>query len=180
MSTLSFQQVLVTGGAGFIGSHLVGALLQIGARVRVFDNFATGRRENLLDFASDAEIVEGDLRDPDACARACRGAAVVFHQAALGSVPRSVADPANTLGINVGGTTNLFTAAREAGVRRVVYASSSSVYGDSETLPKREGEEGEPLSPYALSKAMNEDLARVFRRCYGMELLGLRYFNVYG
>lgn len=174
------ELVLVTGGAGFIGSHLVDALLDGGAEVRVLDNFSTGRRENVSEFADRVELVEGDLRDPEICERACRDTAIVFHQAALGSVPRSVADPATTFAINVAGTTNLFAAARGSGVRRVVYASSSSVYGDSETLPKREGEEGEPLSPYALSKAMNEDLARVFRRCYGVEFVGLRYFNVYG
>jgi nucleoside-diphosphate-sugar epimerase len=177
---LSGKAVLVTGGGGFIGSHLVDALVEAGARVRVLDNFSTGRRENLAGVSGAIDLVEGDLRDPDACRRACQGASVVFHQAALGSVPRSVADPATTIAVNVSGTANVFGAAREAGVARVVYASSSSVYGDSPALPKREGEEGEPLSPYALSKAMNEQLARVFHRCYGMELVGLRYFNVYG
>ena len=180
MAVLRGQAVLVTGGAGFIGSHLVDALLEGGARVRVLDNFSTGRRENLGGAGGAIELIEGDLRDPEACRRACQGVSVVFHQAALGSVPRSVADPATSIAVNVSGTANVFGAAREAGVRRVVYASSSSVYGDSPTLPKREGEEGQPLSPYALSKAMNEQLARVFQRCYGMELVGLRYFNVYG
>ncbi len=171
---------LVTGGAGFIGSHLIDALVERGAWVKVLDNFATGRRQNLAHLQGAVEIFEGDLRDPAACARACAGVELVFHQAALGSVPRSVADPATSIEVNVAGTTNLFAAARECKVRRVVYASSSAVYGDSEQLPKREGTEGSPLSPYALSKQMNEQLAAVFGRCYGMDLIGLRYFNVYG
>jgi nucleoside-diphosphate-sugar epimerase len=175
--------VTVTGGAGFIGSHLVDALIARGARVRVLDDFSTGRREN-LSFAAGAgdriELLEGDLRDAAACRRACAGSVLVFHQAALGSVPRSLADPSTTIEVNVAGTAHLFAAARDAGVRRVVYASSSSVYGDNRELPAREGGEGSPLSPYALSKKMNEDLAAVFARCYGLELIGLRYFNVYG
>jgi nucleoside-diphosphate-sugar epimerase len=170
----------VTGGAGFIGSHLVDALLERGARVRVLDSFATGRRSNLESCLGSIELIEGDLRVMDDCQKACQGAELVFHFAALGSVPRSVKDPATTIDVNVGGTANVFAAARDAGVRRVVYASSSSIYGDSMVLPKREGEEGTPLSPYALSKAMDEDLGAVFSRCYGMELAGLRFFNVYG
>jgi nucleoside-diphosphate-sugar epimerase len=173
-------QVLVTGGAGFIGSHLVDALAAEGARVRVLDNLSAGRLENLEASRSTIEFLEGDIRDTRACADACRGVAVVFHQAALGSVPRSIADPASSIAVNVGGTANLFAAARDAGARRIVYASSSSVYGDSEALPKKEGQEGRPLSPYALSKRMNEELAEVFGRCYAMEFVGLRYFNVYG
>ncbi|MES1242668.1 MAG: SDR family oxidoreductase [Acidobacteriota bacterium] len=169
--------VLVTGGAGFIGSHLADALLARGARVRVLDDLSTGRRENI---PGDAELVEGDIRDVHACRAACSGVAYVFHQAALGSVPRSIADPATTIAVNVTGTANVLAAAREAKVRRVVYASSSSVYGDSGSVLKREGEEGRPISPYAASKAMNEALADVFARCYGMEVVGLRYFNVYG
>jgi nucleoside-diphosphate-sugar epimerase len=172
--------VLVTGGAGFIGSHLVDALLERGARVRVLDNFATGKRENLAHCHDRIELIEGDIRDGGICGRACEGVVVVFHQAALGSVPRSMKDPATTIAVNAGGTANVFAAARDAGVSRVVYASSSSVYGDSDKLPKREGEEGRPLSPYALSKVMNEQLAEVFTRCFGMEFIGLRYFNVYG
>ncbi len=172
--------VLVTGGAGFIGSHLVDALVERGARVRILDNFETGRRSNLRHLEGTVEIVEGDLRDMRACARACAGVELVFHQAARGSVPRSIADPATSIAVNVTGTANLFAAARESGVRRVVYASSSAVYGDSRELPKREGSEGSPLSPYALSKQMNEQLAQVFGRCYDMDLVGLRYFNVYG
>jgi nucleoside-diphosphate-sugar epimerase len=172
--------VLVTGGAGFIGSHLVDALLARGAKVRVLDNFSSGRRENLAHCAADVELLVDDLRDLEACRRACEGASYVFHQAALGSVPRSLRDPATSLDVNVGGTAKLFTAARDAGVQRVVYASSSSVYGDSEILPKREGTEGQPLSPYALSKWMNEELASAFTRCFGMRFVGLRYFNIYG
>ena len=172
--------VLVTGGAGFIGSHLVDALVERGARVRVLDDFSTGLRENLKNLDGQIDLHEGDVRDPDACRRAADGVRYVFHQAALGSVPRSMKDPARTVAVNVTGTANVFTAARDAGVERIVYASSSSVYGDSETLPKREGEEGTVLSPYALSKQMNEELADVFGRCFGLELIGLRYFNVYG
>ena len=177
---LAESTVLVTGGAGFIGSHLVDALVALGARVRVMDDLSNGKTENLEDSRAHIEFLEADIRDVRACAAACLGTSVVFHQAALGSVPRSIADPAATIAVNVGGTANVFAAARDAGVRRVVYASSSSVYGDSEALPKREGEEGRPLSPYALSKRMNEELAEVFTRGYGMEIVGLRYFNVYG
>ncbi len=174
--------VLVTGGAGFIGSHLADALAARGARVRVLDDLSTGSRGNLAPLfeRGGAELIVGDVRDAAACARACAGVRYVFHQAALGSVPRSIEDPATTIDVNVTGTARLFAAARDAGAARVVYASSSSVYGDSERLPKREGEEGRPLSPYALSKSMNEDLAAVFAAAYGMEMIGLRYFNVYG
>ena len=172
--------VLVTGGAGFIGSHLVDALLERGAVVRVLDNLATGRLENLAHCRDRIELVEADLRDRDACRAACDGRRVVFHQAALGSVPRSIEDPVTTLGVNVQGTAHVFDACRLAGVERVVYASSSSVYGDSEELPKVEGREGRPLSPYAASKVMTEELAAVFARTYSMTLVGLRYFNVYG
>jgi nucleoside-diphosphate-sugar epimerase len=126
------------------------------------------------------ELVEGDIRDGKTCQAAASGVEIVFHQAALGSVPRSMKDPATTFAVNVQGTVNMFSACRDAGVRRLVYASSSSVYGDSPKLPKREGEEGEPLSPYALSKRVNEQIAAVFARCDGLEAIGLRYFNVYG
>lgn len=172
--------VLVTGGGGFIGSHLVDALVERGATVRVLDNFSTGRRENLEHCIERIDLVEGDVRDLDACRKACHGVAFVFHEAALGSVPRSMRDPATTIAINVIGTANVFTAAKDVGTRRVVYASSSSVYGDSEALPKREGQEGRPLSPYALSKVIDEQLATVFGTCYGMDIIGLRYFNVFG
>ena len=174
------ESVLVTGGAGFIGSHLVDALLARGAQVRVLDNLSTGSRRNLAHAAERIDFRLGDIRDPDAVREAMRGVNRVFHQAALGSVPRSLEDPGTTLDVNVTGTARVFAGARDAGVRRVVYASSSSVYGDSDRLPKREGEEGKPLSPYALSKRMDEELADTFQRCFGMELVGLRYFNVYG
>ncbi len=177
---LSKTSVLVTGGAGFIGSHLVDELLVRARRVRVLDNFSTGLAANLEHCSDSIDLIEGDLRDPEACHRACDGCEVVFHQAALGSVPRSMKDPATTIDVNVTGTANVFAAARDAGVGRIVYASSSSVYGDSSILPKREGEEGKPLSPYALSKSMNEQLAEVFASNYGIEFVGLRYFNIYG
>jgi UDP-N-acetylglucosamine/UDP-N-acetylgalactosamine 4-epimerase len=181
-TNLNFENlvVLVTGGAGFIGSHLVDALLERGAVVRVLDDFSTGRRENLQQCSERIELIEGDICDVEICRRACAGARYVFHEAALGSVPRSMQDPARSLAVNVAGTANVLTAARDARVARVVYASSSSVYGDSERLPKREGQEGRALSPYALSKQMDELLADTFARCFGMTLVGLRYFNVYG
>ena len=173
-------QVLVTGGAGFIGSHLVDGCLSLGAQVRVLDNLATGNIENLSHCSDDIEFLEGDLRDPEACQRAAQGCTVVFHQAALGSVPRSVKDPATSFAVNVQGMVNLVTAAKDAGAKRLVYASSSSVYGDSPTLPKVVGEEGKPLSPYAATKQMNEQIAAVFATSYGLESIGLRYFNIYG
>jgi len=178
--------VLVTGGAGFIGSHLVDALVERGARVTVLDNLATGCRDNLARplAAGAITLIEGDLRSREDCHRALvatgEPAVVVFHQAALGSVPRSFEDPATTLAVNATGTAEVFTAARDAGVRRVVFASSSSVYGDSPRLPKRVGEEGRALSPYALSKAAGERLAAIFADAFGMGFVGLRYFNVYG
>lgn len=171
---------LVTGGAGFIGSHLTEALLDRGWRVRVLDDLSAGKRDNLPLEHGNLEFIEGDIRDLETCQRACRGVRWVFHQAALGSVPRSLTFPAASLAVNVGGTANVFTAARDGEVERVVFASSSSVYGDSQELPKREGREGLPLSPYALSKWMDEELADLYGRAYGMEIIGLRYFNVYG
>ncbi|MFN2386429.1 MAG: NAD-dependent epimerase/dehydratase family protein [Thermoanaerobaculia bacterium] len=177
---LSGSTALVTGGAGFIGSHLVDALLAQGARVRVLDNFATGSAGNLEHCDGRIDLIREDIRDLAACRRACQGVDLVFHQAALGSVPRSLSDPATTVAVNVAGSANVLAAARDAKVRRVVYASSSSVYGESGAPAKREGEEAAPLSPYAASKVMDERLAEIFGRCYGMELIGLRYFNVYG
>jgi len=181
---------LVTGGAGFIGSNLVLTLLENGQEVTVLDNYLTGARKNVDDirrFAADIgmpqggfRMVEGDIRDRRACAEAARGADFVLHNAALGSVPRSVEDPVTTTEINVTGTVNMLAAAKDAGVRRFVYASSSSVYGDSQTLPKIEGCEGAPLSPYAVSKLACEIYARNFQMLYGMEVVGLRYFNIFG
>lgn len=175
---------LVTGGAGFIGSHIAARLLQDGQQVRVLDNLSTGRRLN-LDFLSAIpgnrfEYVEGDIRDVEACRRSCQGVDVVFHQAALASVQRSVENPSDTTAVNVTGTVNVFAAARECGVRRVVAASSSSVYGDSETLPKHEDMPLAPRSPYAASKAAGEQFARVFALTLGLETVSLRYFNVFG
>ncbi len=176
---------VVTGGAGFIGSHVVERLLadHPAGLVRVFDDFSTGAMAN-LPFAAAAgerlEIVRGDVRDLAAVERVVRGAAVIFHQAAMRSVPRSVADPLGANDHNVNGTLNVLEAARRGGVRRVVYASSSSVYGDSPELPKRESQPPAPISPYAVSKAANEQYAAVWTRLYGVETVGLRYFNVFG
>jgi nucleoside-diphosphate-sugar epimerase len=171
---------LVTGGAGFIGSHLVEALLERGHRVRVLDNFLTGKRENLSAFLDRIELIEGDLRDPAACRRATAGIDYVLHQAALASVPRSIADPFTTDEINVRGTLNILWAAAEAKVRRLIFASSSSVYGDEPKLPKREGVEGRLLSPYAVSKFVGEKYLQVFTMTYGLETVSLRYFNIFG
>ncbi len=171
---------LVTGGAGFIGANLVEALVRSGHRVRVLDNFSTGSRENLREVEDRIEVVEGDIRDAAVLRRAMRGVEYVSHQAALRSVPRSVDDPLSSDEVNVHGTLQVLMAAREAGVRRVVYASSSSVYGDSPVLPKQEDAPVAPLSPYAVSKLAGELYCRVFARLYGLETVALRYFNVFG
>ncbi len=175
---------LVTGGAGFIGSHLVAALLSAGQRVRCLDNFATGHRKNLeavtAGAGSDFELVEGDIRDRAACDRACQGIDLVLHQAALGSVPRSIKDPLTSHEVNVTGFLHMLLAARDAGVKRLVYASSSSVYGDHPTLPKVEEQIGRQLSPYAATKYANEVYAHAAAVSYGVEVVGLRYFNVFG
>jgi nucleoside-diphosphate-sugar epimerase len=171
---------LVTGGAGFIGSHIVDELVERGDKVRVLDNFATGKRGNLAHCADRIELVEGDIRDLETCRRACAGVDFVLHQAALGSVPRSIADPLTTHEVNVTGTLKMLLAARDAGVRRFVYAASSSTYGDHPALPKQEGRIGNPLSPYAVTKYADELYAQVFGRCYGLATVGLRYFNVFG
>jgi nucleoside-diphosphate-sugar epimerase len=171
---------LVTGGAGFIGSHLCEALVGRGARVRVLDNLATGRRENLAHLAGRVELIEADLNDKAAARRATEGASVVFHQAAIPSVPRSVADPGLNHEANVNGTFNILMAAREAGVRRVVFAASSSAYGETEVLPKVESMLPSPLSPYAAAKLFGEYYCQVFARVYGLETVALRYFNVFG
>jgi UDP-glucose 4-epimerase len=177
------QVFLVTGGAGFIGSHLTARLLADGGSVRVLDNFSSGSPENLAAAGVDRanlEIIRGDIRDLQAVERAAAGASVIFHQAAMRSVPRSVADPLGANDHNVTGTLQVFEAARRAGVRRVVYASSSSVYGDRPELPKREDQVPAPISPYAVSKAAGEQYGRVWHRLYGVETVGLRYFNVFG
>jgi UDP-N-acetylglucosamine 4-epimerase len=179
---------LVTGSAGFIGSQLVEHLLRWGQQVVSLDNFSTGHRANLEEVERAVgpqawrqhRFVEASIVDPAACREACRGVDIVLHQAALGSVPRSIADPVPTHQTNVTGFVNMLVAARDAKVRRFVYASSSSIYGDDATLPKVEGLTGEPLSPYAASKQANEMYADVFARCYGLQTIGLRYFNVFG
>jgi nucleoside-diphosphate-sugar epimerase len=175
--------VLVTGGAGFIGSHLVERLLIDGARVRILDNFSMGSRAN-LPFVAKAgkrlEMIRGDIRNLTTVLRAARGARVIFHQAAMRSVPRSVKDPLGANENNVTGTLNVLEAARRCRVPRVVYASSSSVYGDRPDLPKREEQPPAPISPYAVSKAAGEQYAAVWARLYGVETVGLRYFNVFG
>ncbi len=171
---------LVTGGAGFIGSHLVEHLVRAGARTRVLDDFSTGRRENLAAFLDQIELLEDDITDPEACRRACQGVDVVFHQAALPSVPRSVEDPARSHQVNATGTLNVLLAAREAGVARVVYASSSSAYGDTPTLPKREDHPPSPRSPYAVAKLAGEHYVRSFPAVFGVEGVALRYFNIFG
>ena len=170
----------VTGGAGFIGSHLVEALLGRGEQVRVFDDFSTGKRRNLEPFLDRIELIEGDLRRLDDVRRALDGADYVLHQAALSSVPRSVDDPVSTNTTNVGGTLNVLQAALEAGVKRVVNASSSAVYGDLDDFPLREEAGTDPMSPYAVSKLAGEKYCRVFTRLHGLETVSLRYFNVFG
>jgi UDP-glucose 4-epimerase len=170
---------LVTGVAGFIGRSIAAELLKRGETVRGIDSFITGKRANLVGLEA-MEFIEGDLADPAACARACAGVEIVFHEAALASVPRSVADPVATNVNCVDATLNLLVAARQAGVRRVVYAGSSSVYGDAPTLPKREEMLPNPISPYAAAKLAGEHYMRVFTRVYGLETVTLRYFNVFG
>ena len=175
-------RALVTGGGGFIGSHLAEALLKKGHEVRVLDNFSTGKRENLTfgNHTSSLEIVDGDIRDLALCQKAMEGVDFVFHQAALPSVQRSVEDPLGSHSVNVGGTLNVLLAARDAKVRRVMYASSSSIYGDTPTLPKREDMSPTPLSPYALQKYTGEQYCRLFSQLYGLETVSLRYFNIFG
>jgi UDP-N-acetylglucosamine 4-epimerase len=179
---------LVTGLAGFIGSNLLERLLELGQKVKGLDSFATGHAANLEDVRQSVgeeawagfTMIEGDIADPDTCAAACQGVDAVLHQAALGSVPRSIEHPLDTNESNITGFVNMLEAARKAGATSFVYASSSSIYGDHPDLPKREDKTGEPLSPYALTKSVNEQYARVYNRVYGFKATGLRYFNIFG
>ena len=174
------HKYLVTGGGGFIGSHLVDALLRPGDAVTVLDNFSTGRRENLYAVAEDIELVEGDLRSYERVHHAMRGVDFVVHLGALPSVPRSVQDPLTTNEVNITGTVNVLLAARDAGVKRVIFASSSSVYGANASLPKREGSVPMPISPYGVSKLAAEQYCMAFTSVYSLEAVGLRFFNVFG
>lgn len=173
---------LVTGGSGFIGSNLCEALLDMGYQVRCMDNFSTGKRENIEGFLHNKNftLIEDDIRNYEACMVACAGADYVLHQAAWGSVPRSIEMPILYEEINIKGTLNMMEAARQQGVKKFVYASSSSVYGDHPVLPKKEGQEGELLSPYALTKRVNEEYGKLYTKLYGLDTYGLRYFNVFG
>lgn len=174
--------VLITGGAGFIGSNSCEALLKNHNKVICFDNFSTGNKNNIQELFKNPgfSLLEGDIRNPEDCAKAVKGADLVLHLAALGSVPRSINDPFSTNAVNISGFLNMLVAARDAGIKRFVYAASSSTYGDSASLPKVEDVIGKPLSPYAVTKYVNELYADVFHRCYGIDTIGLRYFNVFG
>jgi UDP-N-acetylglucosamine/UDP-N-acetylgalactosamine 4-epimerase len=182
MNLITGKRVLVTGGAGFIGSSLCHDLLERDNEVVCLDNFATGREENLKELKQNPRftLIDGDIRDTEVCKKAVKGVDIVLHQAALGSVPRSIADPATTNAVNINGFLNMIIATRDAGIKRFVYASSSSVYGDSAELPKVEERTGKVLSPYAITKLVNEEYARIFGNLYEMETIGLRYFNVFG
>ena len=179
---LQNKKVLVTGGAGFIGSNLVERLLNQNNKVVCLDNFATGKRKNIEPFLDNPSfvLVEGDIRNREDCDKAVAGCELVLHQAALGSVPRSINDPKTSNDVNISGFVNVVLAARDAGIKRIVYAASSSTYGDHEALPKVEDVIGKPLSPYAVTKYVNELYADVFSRLYDLEIIGLRYFNVFG
>ena len=179
---LTKKKILVTGGAGFIGSNLTEALLKLNNEVICLDNFATGKKENITPFLTNPNytLIEGDIRKLSDCQLAVKGVDYVLHQAALGSVPRSIKDPITSNEVNVGGFLNMLTASRDSGVKRFIYAASSSTYGDSEVLPKVEDKIGKPLSPYAITKYVNELYADVFSKTYGLETIGLRYFNVFG
>jgi UDP-N-acetylglucosamine 4-epimerase len=176
------KNILVTGGAGFIGSNLVEELLRLGNTVTCLDNFATGKRENIQPFLSNPNftLIEGDIRDLETCRKAVKNQEYVLHEAALGSVPRSINDPITTNDVNISGFLNMLVASRDEGIKRFVYAASSSTYGDSKALPKVEDKIGKPLSPYAITKYVNELYADVFAKTYGIECIGLRYFNVFG
>ncbi len=174
------METLVTGGAGFIGSHLVRGLMEKGHGVRVLDDFSSGRRKNIEPILDRIVLIEGDIADPDTCRSACEGVEVVFHEAASPSVPKSIDNPAATHRSNIEGTFNMLLAARDAKVRRFIYAASSSAYGESEQLPKIESMAPSPLSPYAVQKLTGEHYCRVFAECYGLQTLAIRYFNVFG
>lgn len=182
MQEIKNKKILVTGGAGFIGSNLCEILLEMENEVICLDNFSTGKRHNIENFLSDPNftLIEGDIRNIDDCHKACSDVEFILHQAALGSVPRSITNPITTNDVNVSGFLNMLVAARDAGVKRFVYAASSSTYGDSEALPKVEDIIGNPLSPYAITKYVNELYAEIFFRTYGLDTIGLRYFNVFG
>lgn len=173
-------KVLVTGGAGFIGSNLVDGLLREGYEVRVLDNFSTGRRENIEHFKKDIELIEGDMRDQEITDQAVDGVDMILHEAALPSVPRSIKAPVTSNDVNVGGTLKLLSSAQKAGVQRMIMASSSSIYGNTVELPKHEGMTPKPMSPYAVTKLTGEHYLRVYHELYGMETLAIRYFNVFG
>lgn len=179
---MSAQHILITGGAGFIGSNLAEHLLNQGYKVTVFDNLFNGKKENIEPFLHnpDFKFIEGDIRNLEDCLKACKGVDAISHQAALGSVPRSIKNPVTTNEVNINGFVNMLFAAKESGIKRFVYASSSSVYGDEKTLPKKEDRIGKPLSPYAVTKFTNEVYADVFSKTYGMEMIGFRYFNIFG
>jgi UDP-N-acetylglucosamine 4-epimerase len=179
---LKNKKVLVTGGAGFIGSNLIEYLLKQNNEVVCLDNFSTGKRTNISSFIDNPFflLIEGDIRNREDCDKAVQGCDIVLHQAALGSVPRSINDPKTTNDVNISGFVNVILAARDAGIKRIVYAASSSTYGDSKSLPKVEDKIGDPLSPYAITKYVNELYANVFAKLYDLELIGLRYFNVFG
>ena len=179
---LKNSKILVTGGAGFIGSNLCEHLLNLGAEVRCLDNFATGHLKNIEPYFenSNFRLIEGDIRDLDTCKMASEGVDFILHEAALGSVPRSINDPITSNDVNVSGFLNMLVAARDNSVKRFVYAASSSTYGDSKSLPKVEDQIGKPLSPYAITKYVNELYADIFKNAYGLDTIGLRYFNVFG
>jgi UDP-N-acetylglucosamine 4-epimerase len=179
---LKNSRVLVTGGAGFIGSNLVESLLAAGNKVTCLDNFSTGKRENLRSFEKnpDFTLIEGDIRNQSDCEKALKDIDIVFHEAALGSVPRSIKDPVTSTDVNIGGFVKMIFAAKEARVKRFIYAASSSTYGDHPDLPKVEDKIGNPLSPYAITKLVNEMYASNFSKNYGLDVIGLRYFNVFG
>tara|TARA_B100000900_G_C20515534_1_gene689880 strand:- start:75 stop:1058 length:984 start_codon:yes stop_codon:yes gene_type:complete len=181
-NNFSKKNVLVTGGAGFIGSNLCEELLLLDNKVVCLDNFATGKRDNIIEFLDDPNftLIEGDIRNLEVCLKATKDVDYVLHQAALGSVPRSIKDPITSNEVNVSGFLNMLVASRDNGVKRFVFAASSSTYGDSESMPKVEDIIGKPLSPYAITKYVNELYANIFSKSYGLETIGLRYFNVFG